>query len=485
MSFNPEVNTIVKYRWLPFQSIIASAIIVLILAPLFQKGLFTDGYLYKGVAVNYAKGISGFWQMRFTDINMPQFVEQPPFFFFLNGIWFKLFGMSHLADKLFTVVLLGINFLVIYKLCHLFFRKAPSYFFWIILFQIVLVQVWNWSYVNQVIESLVTPLSLLGLYVFFKWHAKSETNGKTILYAVAFGVICFVLFLTKGFQSVFIAVIPFADLCLLKNKRAIFGFAGISYTILLLLLGYTIFISEGGQHWFDLYLQKRLMASLNHVGATANHHYEIIIRTLTELLGVFILLILLIGLTLGKRVSEVRFYFKNNHLALICLLVGIFGSVPFAVTLEQRGFYLTPSFCFFILAFTLYSKRLWLLMARRFAAWNRLKGFVWFSRSVLALSMVVFVLAPFTFKQQEVMLKDVETLRDVLRKGDTLSIHADMWNHISLQSELFMRYEVSLECGETHTYFLHDAELNTPIPKAYELVSSKTRQFKLYKKQTH
>jgi hypothetical protein len=477
------VRALQKYLSSSLSLIICSAFIVLILFPLFQHGLFTDGYLYKGVAINYAKSLSGFWNMKFTNINMPQFVEQPPFFFFLNGLWFKAFGTSHIADKLFTAVLLVINGVFIYHISKLFFKTTAFYFFWVLLFQLLLVQVWNWTFVNQVIESLVIPLSLAGAFLFFKWHKQSTTHFSTILYALGFSIICLLLFLTKGFQSVFIAVIPAFAMLLFKKKKSLLVFALVSYISIAAMLYHALFISAGGKAWFDAYLQKRLLASLNQVGATAEHHYEIIIRTLTELLGVFILIFLGIVFIQRQKKYAIKRLFQKNKYALLCLITALFGSLPFAITLEQRGFYLSPSFFFFILAATLFSKRLWLLMVIWFTKWHQNNTFKWGARGLFLISALLLCVAPLTYKQQEVMLHDVKALGNVLQPGDTLSINENMWNHVSLHSELFMRYQVSLECGDKHKYYLEDTEYVTEVPKGYQKIVTKTKQFWLYKKQ--
>jgi hypothetical protein len=468
----------------PLHQLIVCAFVVLILAPLFQHGLFTDGYLYKGVAANYAKGEASFWQMKFTNINMPQFVEQPPFFFFVNGMWFKCFGMSHIADKLFSCMLLLMFFYFVFKLLGLFF-KAHRFFFWIILFQLVLVQVWCWTYVNQVIETLVIPLSVMGTYLFFKWQKGIITYLNTFVYAVLFTSTCVLLFLTKGFQSVFIAAIPLLGWLLLKNKKQIFWFATLSYTLLVTVFVFLLVYLPNGKLWFDAYLQKRLMGSLNNVGATTDNHFEIIFRIFTELIGVLIVMLSISIVLIKKYKYSARLLFLNfakNKLAILFLLVGIMGSFPFAITLEQRGFYLTPSFFFFILSFTLWFKPYWIVFVKLIEPVNQIKIVKGIGYLILLGAIIYVGYSPFIYKQQQTMLIDAEALGKVLKKGDTLSINDALWNHISLQSELYIRYNVSLECGTTHTYFLRDKEIMDSVPKDFQKMELRTLQFELYKK---
>ncbi len=473
-----------KRLLIPLHQLIVCTLIVLILAPLFQQGLFTDGYLYKGVAANYAKGEASFWQMKFTNINMPNFVEQPPFFFFLNGLWFKFFGMWHVVDKLFTVVLLALFLYFAYQLIGLFFKNRYL-FFWILLFQVVLVQVWCWTYVNQVIETLVIPLSVIGTYIFFKWQKGVITIFNTLIYGSLFTVICVLLFLTKGFQSVFIAAIPVLGVMLLKNKKQIFWFACLSYSLLIATLVFLILYLPNGRAWFDAYLQKRLVGSLNNVGATTNNHFEIIFRLFTELIGVLIVMVS-ISVVLVKRYNySIRLILQQllkNKCAILFLIIGIFGSFPFAITLEQRGFYLTPSFFFYIMGFTLWFKSYWMVFVKLIKPVNEIKGVKVVGYCIVFGALVYFCTSPFIYKQQQAMLSDVKLLGTVLKRGDTLSINDGLWNHVSLHSELYMRYNVSLECGITHTYFLRDKELTDSVPQGFKKIELPSLQFEVYRK---
>lgn len=466
----------------PAALIIGAALIFLIIAPLFQKGLFIDGYLYKTVAINFSRGDSTFWHMKFTNTIMPDFFEQPPFFFCANGWWFRLFGNAFFADKLFTVFLLGITFYLLYKLLRLLVGNSP-YLFITLLFFTLLVQVWCWTFVNQVIETLVIPLSLGGTYFFVHWLKRTLTIFHTYLYALAFGLICYLLFLTKGFQSVFIAVLPMGALLVLHGKKRLLLFATLAYSFLAVLLVYTLFYDTGGQYWFSHYIQKRLYASLNNVGATTTNHFDIIFRTFTELLGPLGVTAVLLFFIRYKKGYPWRLLFKrlkHSPYALLFFFTALAGSFPFAITLEQRGFYLSPSFAFYTLGLMLWLKP-YLLAGIRFLKTVFENNYVsYFSRFAFGIALVYLIYSPFHYRQNESMLKDVAALTPFLKNGDTVSIDAAMWNHVSLQSELFIRKQVSMECDKHHLFFLHDRETNAPIPDKYHRLNLTTQQFDLY-----
>lgn len=454
----------------------------LIIAPLLQQGLFIDGYLYKTVATNFARNDSGFWHMKFTNTIMPDFYEQPPFFFCVNGWWLKIFGHSFLAHKLFPLFLLASTIYLLFQLSRLLLGNTPSHFVTLVFFMLM-VQVWCWTFVNQVIETLVIPLSLGGTWIFIHWLKSNTRQLQTFPYALAFSIICYLLFLTKGFQSVFIAVLPLGALFLFPDKKRLLTFSIISYSFLAALLIYTLFSNTGGQYWFSHYIQKRLYASLNNVGATTTHHFEIIFRTFTELLGpigVIVLLLVVIRYQKGYSWRLIFKHLKRSPYAVLFLFTAIAGSFPFAITLEQRGFYLSPSFAFYVFGLILWVKPYIHIGICSVQLFFKSIPAVYFSRIAFMAGTLYVLCSPFIYRQNENMLKDLRVLTPLLKDGDTLLIDAAMWNHVSFQSELFIRKRVSMECDKKHNFLLHDRETNAKIPDNYHKINLPTTQFDLY-----
>lgn len=455
---------------------------VLIIAPLFQQGLFTDGCLYRTVAFNFSENQSSFWYMKFTNINMPQFFEQPPLFFAMYGVWLKGFGLSFLSEKLFTLTLFVLFLVVLYKLSQLLFKPALP-FFYVVLFLLLSVQVWCWTFANQVIETLVVPLSVLGVYVFILWQKKPKRLYSTLLAAFSFTFVSYTLFLTKGFQSVFIACLPLVALILFPNRKQNLLFCMVTYLSLAALLVYTLLIHSGGSYWFNTYMHKRLLASLNQVGATTQSHFDIIFRLFTELIGP-ILLVLVLSLFLTKKWQyPLSLQFKRlrkTQYAMLFLITALVGSLPFAITLEQRGFYLSPSFSFFIIGGVLAFKPQFVLGLKIIQKVDTTQIARYCSYVLVIAALVYWCCSPSFYRRDEGLYNDVNVLLPFLPQGDTLSIHALTWNDIALQSALYQKQKISLECDTTHRYYLHDKANNAPIPFGFVKVNAVTQQFELY-----
>jgi 4-amino-4-deoxy-L-arabinose transferase-like glycosyltransferase len=460
----------------PLQLFIASILILLVIAPLFSQGLFIDGLLYKTVANNYFTGEGSFWNMKFTNTSMNPFYEQPPLFFFLNGLYYKIFGNSFLADKIFTLLLIIISGLLLNDICKkLFPEQNVKHLIWL---QLLAVPVFCWAYMNQVIETLVLPLSLLGFWIFLQSRI---TNSVLIpvLFSIAFSITVVLMFLTKGFQSCFIVIAPFVFSVLLREKKSLV-FWMISSVLIAGMLYFLMKIYSPSSEWFEHYYHKRLMASLEGVGATTTYRAEIIVRVFTEFIPVFVLILIACLYSLNKiRLQNDP---KKKKLAIAILIIAVSGSFPFAITLEQRGFYLVPSLPYYVIALSLFfSEQLFFLQQKVIS----LFGIKWISVAILILflgAVTYWIISPFRFKRDETRILDLKLISPYLHQNDTISVDESMWNDTALQAYLYMQKKVSVEGNGSHSLFIHDREHGAGPYEKYEKVNIPTRQYDLYRK---
>ena len=193
------MSSSVNNKLTPFAVFLFILASVLIISPLFQQGWFIDGLIYKTVATNYLSEDARFWEMKFNDVSMNPFYEQPPLFFIATAIFYKIFGNGFLTDKFLTLIYLGLSIFFLFKICKHFFKEDKPAFY-IVLFLLLTIPVFCWTYVNQVIEVLVLPLVLSAFYFFLQFR-KSEKISQHTFYLVCFSASVILLFLTKGFQS--------------------------------------------------------------------------------------------------------------------------------------------------------------------------------------------------------------------------------------------------------------------------------------------
>lgn len=461
-----------KKKYLPLDLLLFSAFLFLFVAPLFQQGLFIDGLLYKTVANNYFRGEGEFWSMKFSDVTMTPFYEQPPLFFAVTAYFYHLFGNSFLADKFLTLLML-IGVVVVLKKVNRLLSNEPLMHRVSLLFFLG-IPVIAWSFANQVIETQVALLSLLG-YMFF---LLSRGTGSFLIYVFAFSIIGIGLFLTKGFQSCFVLIVPFAYAFSFKNSRDLL-FGVLSSLIFLSLLYYFLRVNEASKSWFDNYYSKRLMASLNGVGATTTWRLEIVFRLFTEML--FPLLVILAVWIYAKKKKIVKRSGLHQKHALALLITGLAGSLPYVITLEQRGFYLVPSFAFFILALVVFFQHeissLFIVYEQQLH--RKMVEYVLLATSVL--SVIYLLASPFLFKRDENLIHDVAIISKYVEAHDTVAIDEDMWNDTPLQSYLYMQKQCNVEAGVDKTYYIHDRSHPTDPDPSYVKLPVPTRQYDLYK----
>ncbi|WP_317900218.1 ArnT family glycosyltransferase [Aurantibacillus circumpalustris] len=455
---------------------LSSAVIVLIVAPLFQKGCFIDGMLYKTVSYNYAEGLASFWNMKFTDTSMTFFCEQPPLYFYLLSNFYKLFGVHYLTDRFFTLLLFIALTVLLHLILKLVFKKTQSYLL-LTYFFLLAIPVFCWSYVNQVIEPLVCVFVSLGILFFIRFLRTDK-----IVFMILFGLVCYLLFLTKGFQSCFIVVLPLSYFLFTKLKKTFFLFSFISVGVFLLLIIGSIFMYIPAKVWFECYYSARLVLTIENVGNTTNNHFEIIGRFFSEVivcLGIVVLLILYLRI---KKAYPLVFVIRNflaNKLALALFITSLFGSFPYAISLVQRGFYLIPSFICFVLALVIGLRRYWTIV---FCGLERIDKFklVWIFTGMVMLAAVFYFCFNLTaYKRDEIKLKDIDKILPLLQEGETVIIESAMWNDFSLHSYLYMAKKISLSVEGKESRFLIKVKSSTNDTPQHK-INLNTNELELY-----
>jgi 4-amino-4-deoxy-L-arabinose transferase-like glycosyltransferase len=463
-----------------------SFLTVFIITPLFQQGVFGDGIMYLTVAFNRFKGYGSFWEQRYSETSMSFFCEQPPLYFESLNWFYKIFGGAEIAEKIFTLFLLASTVFLMASIWNMLTEKKYKQLSWLPSLLLVLVPVFSWAYCNQVIETMVVPLSLLVFYLHLIF-IRTENKTKKIFLFLSIIVTLFLLLITKGVQSVFLIAALFLygaisgrknlTKCFLQNLLLVVGFSGVCAFVFL--------TNEKAHFWLTAYFHKRIVATFNHVGATASYHAEIIVRYFSELIPVFILLLLVSFYVKIKCRYSFSLQWKNmksNKTALWLILISLSASLPLSLTLEQRGFYLTPSFPFVVLGIALLYKRyFFVLFARVLSEKERIVRSVAVILSLI--TIVFFFLYKNEYKRDEAMIKDVQMLKKIIPFGEVIGIDRSMWNTFSLHSYINKANNNSLAMTDTSRYFIQEKENKTPIPVNYVRVKTKTLWLDVYQKE--
>src|ERR1022692_1748202 len=140
----------------PYWLITISVLFILVVSQLIQDGMFSDGLLYVCVSKNLANGIGTFWHPYFGNTLKTPFHEQPPLYFGILAVFFKVFGQSMYVERLFCLLTLVITGFYISKIWKVLVGKDETNASnsWLPVLLWITVPVCFWTYTNLVEETV-------------------------------------------------------------------------------------------------------------------------------------------------------------------------------------------------------------------------------------------------------------------------------------------------------------------------------------------
>jgi 4-amino-4-deoxy-L-arabinose transferase-like glycosyltransferase len=309
---------------------------------------------------------------------------------------------------------------------------------------------------------------------------------KVIVNLFIAGICVFLSSLTKGLQGLFPITAVF--FFWMVSKQLPFK-KNIIYSIILVgtpVLIYALLIATNSHIYdvFKLYFENRLGKAFNStVHNTTDNRFEIMIRLFTELIPMFILM-LIIYLFQRKSKQEVNEQKNKRTKIYWLLLIGFSGSLPLISTLEQRGFYLLTSLPLFAIAGAIaVSGRMKQLIEKINTEGTIFKYSKWTTIVVFIFSMVFTLSKIGESKRDKELLVDIHAFGKIIPRGEIVSIPMDMWNDWNLQTYSVRYNYISLDgiSGEKHRYlFIRKNLPKTLVPESYELYPIQTQYIDLY-----
>ena len=456
----------------------------LILSQLIQDGMFMDGMLYTCVGKNLSEGLGTFWNLHFDKTTMVSFHEQPPLYFGLLAIFYKLFGGSMYTERLFVFVFYAATLFFICRLWQKIFidDAALSKYIWLPVLFYSTIPVCFWAYPNHAEETVMCTFALGAGY--FAYNALF-LNKQVLLNLLLSGIFIFLSSLTKGVQGLFPVTCAAFYWFITKNisfKKAVI-YSGILVAVPALIYATLILINHQVYISFEQYFTNRFVKTFQGVYTTTDYRLEIIVRLFTELLPI-LLTCLLLGILSKRYTSQNKPNAESKKKLLWLFAVGLSGSLPLAITTEQRGFYLVTSLPFFTIGI---------------AAWvapslnnlfdhisEKKPSFKIFSYSIILALIVSVVFCIFqigNFKRDKELLTDIYQIGNIVPKGEIMG--SDIKTRVNFGIETyFVRYfYISLDTPEKqYHYFLTQKEFpqDAVVPAGYVLYPLKTNKLNLY-----
>jgi 4-amino-4-deoxy-L-arabinose transferase-like glycosyltransferase len=466
----------------PFILLTLSAIVWLICFPLFQDGMFMDGVQYAAVSRNLARGTGTFWFPVFSEnsvAGLDTFHEHPPLVFFIQSIFFKIFGLNNIYPEriycLFTFTVAAFFIVLIWR--KIFEDNSEiRNLFWLPVLLWVVMPVVFWSYANNIQENTVTVFTTAAIY-FFLVSVNSVSVLRNIFFY--FGITAIILaVLSKGLPGLFPVVFFIAFALAIKRisiKKAIV------VTLIMLLIISLVFLlilllpqAKSSLHiWFF----DRMLFRIENNPVTENH-FKILMDLFTEQLPSILICCFSVLLFKTKKIDYKHF---NNHTVLFWFLLGCCGSLPLVLTKVQRAFYFTPALPMFAIGWSIF-------IAHGIGNWQKI---YLQSKTIIRASVILFSIALlsgllFTViysgkpKRSELLLQDVYTIGNTIAADSKVCVSDEiMWNNWAFRCYMMRYNSISFSTDGSCEYFIGTRNSEQRLTSAdYELNLFYIKQYK-------
>lgn len=440
-----------------------------------------DGLLYACISNNLAHGIGSFWFPHYSKTLYPFFDQQPPLGFFLQSLFFRIFGSSIYVERIYSFSTAIITAYLINLLFRIINKEQPEIknLSWIPVLLWIIMPSCFWSYSNNMLENTMSIFDLMAIIFTLKFF-----HQKSFVFLMCSGVFIFLATLTKGFPGMFPLVGIFAGWIAYKNMSF---FKMIQYSLIVFLIPCVIYFillqNPLILQSLSTYLHHRVFNSIQHVSLVGNR-FHILYFLILELIPVIFLLFL--SFTIFKLLnfkSGVSISHLQKHI-LFCLLIAASTSLPLMITLEQRAVYLVPSFPYIAIAFTFMISPIAILFIERIQvhhfSFRIFKAFTILSLiSVLTIS--IFKIGK-TGRDVD-MIHDVHLIGETIPRGSILGSTRALWEMWSLQEYLVRHYSIyqrdRIVPEDEYLILKKDSQISSDIK--IEKVNFPTTTYHLYK----
>ncbi len=426
--------------------------------------MFIDGLAYVNIAKNLSVGIGTVWQP-LVDRGGQIFYDHPPLVFWLESLYFRVFGNHLFTEDLYNLTVLTLVVLLmngIWRQCTE--ARYHAYFaFPFLLF--ALSQENQLRYAGNMLECTLTLFALAGTYGLLRWRTRPMTA------AFLCGLAAALAFLTKGPTGLFPLVAPALYYLTVERKWnwlatvvPAFTFAG--------LLGVLFLLEPAALSFFFHYFDQQVIAALTgrRIENIAGSRFAIV-RSLVYLNVPQIVLCLLLFVYLRRR--QLTSVTKTKRYGYFLVAVALTAFLPLLISIKQAAYYQLPSLPFFYLGLSLLLLPAltvlagWLYETR----WLRITGNTLLLAGVLAGMIFVAYSAGTTDRRDTHNIAVAKAIAGKLGKAEFYNLRiygsrkdfTDSYAH-SVPAFLNRNYDIFYDATDRAAYTLHLSTDTTAIP---------------------
>jgi 4-amino-4-deoxy-L-arabinose transferase-like glycosyltransferase len=311
---------------------------------LMRLGIHADGMEYANVARNMADGLGTFWKPYHDDIIHPVFHEHPPLVFWIQSLFFKLFGDGPYIENFYGLIV-G---LVIFSCTAMFWQQVRHDFqhsslgnWWPIL---LLLSLPIYSYILQ-INRLVNTFTIFAILAAYFAYLSAIKKKFTIVFSLLSGVFIYLGFIAKGPVALFSIILPILAWMVFKaklSKVVISTLVSVATFIAALLA--TFYFSPDSVDFWRGFWRNQVVLSLMSQRSAGDSHWYLVERWAAQMVVPAIIAVVFMALT-RTPYRHIRF----NRPALFFIFVGLASSLPFLISTRQHNRYIFQSYPFYVL----------------------------------------------------------------------------------------------------------------------------------------
>jgi len=411
---------------------------------LVTEGLFLDGLVYATVSRNMADGHGNFLQPLFEANMQVPFYEHPPLVFWLQSLFFRIFGDHFYTEKIYCLCMALLSIRGIRANWKLLYKNSSgaAYSFLPVILWICIPSV-HWSYQNNMLECTMSVFVLWSTW----FSIKSIETGKTeFIFPAALSI--WLAFLSKGPVALFPLCTPVLYALLIKKQRignvllpglllplftACFG---VIHLILLPELNISL----------SRYLNQQLFPSMQNMReVTTGSHFTILYYLLRELLlPVVLVLLAALGARRLKLLPQPRIF-------IFLLLCGLSASLPLMLTLKQRSFYLLPSLPYYAMALAcICLPHVQALMQKRYS--TPIQALM--TLTAFPILITVLVMRWGTIGRDKELVQDIHLVTRYMKPGTVGNLDSELCSDWSVFAYSMRMGYVSWTCGSGEPWYM-------------------------------
>jgi len=470
------LKVITGNKQLSFITLTAAVIVWLVCFPLFQDGMFMDGVQYAAVSCNLARGVGSFWFPVFSEnsiAGLDTFHEHPPLVFFLQSIFFKIFGLHNIySERIYCLVMLLLTGFFIVKIWQKVFNDDAEIqkLFWLPILLWLIIPVVFWSYAHNIQENTMGFFTTAAVYFFLL-----AVNARNVFTGIHFytGVFCVACaMLSKGIPGLFpLVFFAFHFLVYRKNSFSLSFAVSVVMIVVLAAAFWAILLIPDAKASLSIWFFDRMLYRIENNPVVENH-FKILFNLFAEQLPALFFCASIISLGWFRKFP---LQFNKKHFWFFFLL-GCAGSLPLLLTLVQRTFYFTPALPFFALALAVIIAP----STNYFSEKLFLNKKLWHSTFVLAaiifLTGVIFtVYYAGKPKRSPEMLYDVYSIGKQIPENTTVCVSGElMWNNWAFRCYMMRYNSISFAVSDTCRYRIDYIKVNNELSR-FQVTSTDVR----------